>query len=908
MLLLADDQLEARRRAVRGPLVPLYDSLAAELEPLASHDLYIPRDKALLSRAGGRCASDGATLDFDPWSPQSHRCPSCGSMHTGELHHRAWITWYQLWLAERAVHASLFHLMRGEARHASVARDILRAYADAYLTYPNRDNVLGPTRPFFSTYLESIWLLQICVAADLLEQSGDSATADLVRDRIVAPSSALIAQFDEGRSNRQAWNNVALLASALLCRDPGRAAAVVDAKSGIATHLTQALLADGTWFEGDNYHQFAIRGLWYAVTMCDANALSLTRGASTAFQRGIAATFVAALPDFTLPSRKDSQYAVSLRQWRFAELAELGLARGESAELESVLARCYEAGHQRRDTGRARSTADAERNSVASSLTRADLGWRALLHALPELPMLRREEPRSVNLSGQGLAIFRRPGDIYVALDYGQAGAGHGHPDRLNVLLSHGATRWLDDLGTGSYVDKSLHWYRSTLAHNAPLVDGRSQHVSDGSLMAYDEQGDFGWAEGQFSDGDVKLVRTVVVTPHYLVDELSWTAEQDAQIEVPWHLDATPEGVVLAPATVAGGRGLEDGFEFVRDWSACAVHPGEPVRMHAEAGGRTLRLCLVSDTAATLIRGVGPGQPETVPSPFYMVRLRGERGRVRTVAAWNSAAGPPAFEGDGLTVRVAGARHAHRRGLAGWRVDLLADGVTTTVELRGRQAQPVAPIAGPAPIVRTQLRRGAVIGGWLSGTESTLGDRGVVMELGEANYRQSEESWREAGSPTAAIAVVASEAALEVFVRVRSRNQRFAAASATNRLDNEHADTMGAGVQLYLGTSAARGMWTLVPEPGSDRVRVREIPGSAPLDPPDAHWRQQDDGYEVRAAVPLPRVNPKHLDLDVVINDAVEGRERRRGQLVTANVQGEFVYLRGDREDGLRPVRLELVP
>jgi hypothetical protein len=80
---------------------------------------------------------------------------------------------------------------------------------------------------------------------------------------------------------------------------------------------------------------------------------------------------------------------------------------------------------------------------------------------------------RSALLDAQGIAVFRRDdGRTYVALDYGHSGGGHGHPDRLNLLLSDGDTRWLDDYGTGSYVDPSLHWYRSTLAHNAPMVDG----------------------------------------------------------------------------------------------------------------------------------------------------------------------------------------------------------------------------------------------------------------------------------------------------------------------------------------------------------------------------------------------------------------------------------------------------
>ena len=138
-----------------------------------------------------------------------------------------------------------------------------------YAEYPNRDNVLGPTRLFFSTYLESIWLLQLCVIADLLEASGDRATADEIRVRIVAPSSELIAQYDEGMSNRQVWNNAAMMAAALLDGDRAAAERIVRAESGVETHLANGLLDDGTWYEGENYHLFAHRGLWYCVMLAE---------------------------------------------------------------------------------------------------------------------------------------------------------------------------------------------------------------------------------------------------------------------------------------------------------------------------------------------------------------------------------------------------------------------------------------------------------------------------------------------------------------------------------------------------------------------------------------------------------------------------------------------------------------
>ena len=248
MLLLSDRHLEDRRRVTRdGQLGALYGSLAAELEPLLGVEPYIPGAKALLSKAGGRCEKDGTTLEFDPALTHDHRCPTCGTSYRGELHHRAWVMPYQLWLSERAVHSALFYALRGDQRHGALARAILAGYAERYLSYPNVDNVLGPSRPFFSTYLESIWLLQICIATDLLQAAGDTTVQGAVLDRVVEPSRRLVAEFDEGMSNRQVWNNAALIAAAALVGDTAAVDARVHAReSSLTAHLTHALLGDAT--------------------------------------------------------------------------------------------------------------------------------------------------------------------------------------------------------------------------------------------------------------------------------------------------------------------------------------------------------------------------------------------------------------------------------------------------------------------------------------------------------------------------------------------------------------------------------------------------------------------------------------------------------------------------------------
>ena len=111
-------------------------------------------------------------------------------------------------------------------------------------------------------------------------------------------------------------------------------------------------------------------------------------------------------------------------------------------------------------------------------------------------------------MEGQGLGVIRRDNDrIYVALDYGHSGGSHGHPDRLNLWLVIGDQRVFEDVGTGSYVERALHWYRSTLAHNAPLVDGKSQEPVEGTLRAWDERDEYAWIDAEASVANGVLVR-----------------------------------------------------------------------------------------------------------------------------------------------------------------------------------------------------------------------------------------------------------------------------------------------------------------------------------------------------------------------------------------------------------------
>ena len=902
-ILLNSSEFSERKRIAAGALAPLADSLRADMDRVLREAPAISGQKAMLSREGGRCPIDGSPLEFDPYSPHAYRCPSCGVVQSGERHHRWWLMFAQLWRAERAVHGALLHALRGDPPLAAFARATLDEYADRYGRYPLADNVLGPSRPFFSTYLESIWLLQLCVAADLLDaaNAGESATARF-RQRVATPSAALIRSYDEGESNRQLWNNAALLAAGRSLGDDALIAHAIHSPSGLIAQLGSGLLSDGSWYEGENYHLFSHRGLWYGVAMAEAAGIELPAHLLARFQSGFSTPFLTAFPDLGFPARRDSQYGASLRQWRTAESCELGLARANDARLTGALAALYANDIPRLDTGRWRSAAESERNEPASALSRADLGWRSLLFARETLPSLDRESIPSALLEGQGIAVFRRDrGRAYVALDYGHHGGGHGHPDRLNVLLANGAWRILDDMGTGSYVDPSLHWYRSTLAHNAPLVNGRSQPRASGTLVSYVERGDIGWARAAARISIVPEVvaeRAITVLGDMMIDELRWIAGEPVRLELPIHARVRPEVVRAGGAldwrdgALNGGLDLEDGFAHVVSARRAAVEANEVVKLVDERTGAVLAFTVASVDSEWWI-AAAPGAPGAGEQHFLILRCHADRGRVRSVWDWSNTVHDISVEDDRLRI-----------------VDAI--GTTTDYDWRDDGAHIAMQKTG-GPMVETVLSgdRDAVP----ADTEipSTLPadplQLPLVRELAEEHYRMSEHEWSSVGKPRAHVAIDADDAELEIRVDVSKASLHFRASDAEDPgLDNEHPDIHSDGVQLHLWCEGWRApvSWLAIPERDFSRTRVHRTGGDEADAPAiSVNTRGTIGGYEMRFVISRAELSPV-IALDVLVNEMSVDRMRRRGQLVLSGARGDRVYLRGDRQPLEHFIRVRL--
>jgi hypothetical protein len=263
-----------------------------------------------------------------------------------------------------------------------------------------------------------------------------------------------------------------------------------------------------------------------------------------------------------------------------------------------------------------------------------------------------------------------------------------------------------------------------------------------------------------------------------------------------------------------------------------------------------------------------------------MARARG--GRFIGVWSWSDAVAAATMDEARIVVRFHdGATHVHRASTHGWHIEIDAP-ARAPIDLAGHVARDRAP------------------------AETSFGERAreaihpirlpARFELRAASYRGAEESWHEAGEPTSTIEIASRGTVLEIAVTVPRAERRFVAVDAENPFDIDPAAIHGDGVQLYVDAGDVRGGWLLAPTEGSREVGVRTAEGWPAELVLDAEWQPLGAGYRLVARVALGS-STRALALDVLVNLAGPGRERRRGQLVLSGGRGEFVYLRAERHD-----------
>jgi len=904
--MLTGAEIERRRSLLgEGDLPALLETLRKRCADWVAKPIVVPNSKAELSIAGGICPACSAPLVFDPEAPAAHRCSRCDEVARGARHDGHWVRGQHLWVAERAAELAAVAALTDDQTLATSSRDLLRRYYRLYHEIPNRDNTLGPSHLFFSTYLESIWVLNYLAAAFLLRERGWLGEDDLEAVNAIADeAAALIGDFNEGLSNRQTWNAAALVAIAVWFGDEELAETASHGRSGLLGHLTDGFDDDGMWHEGENYHLFALRGLLIGIDWCRAAGIELLEDAALAEQlrRALLAPSLTALPDGTFPARRDSRYGVSLSHPAYLECWERGVALSEHEDrqddgddLVSWLAERY-----RRPSAPGQ-TYDAYLHDAGRPARersgRTDLSWWMLLTMAPTLPeAAARSTPGSRLLAAQGVAVLRQH-DRYLSVECGSFAGGHGHPDRLHLSLFADGVAWLADPGTGSYQTRDLFWYRSTLAHNAPRLDGQSQQSTESRPVAFAENGDWGWVVAEH--GPIR--RAVIHGPEWLLDVVDLDGGDTSRVlELPWHLDGDLEFASagdLEPAALAD--------EFVTDTARFVPAAGtDPVAV-ASKDGKRVRLHLVG---GEVLRAVGPGRPGEGRRPFVVARQEGTKARLVAVAD---------FSGTVSRVDAGDAIVVHGRSP----VSVRLGGSDATVTVEGKAIQLGGALArrpAPKPLMaeRPIANRGEALrivevppcDGTLAGFE----DCPPLVMADEAHYYRTEEPYSGEEQFSAQAWVGWDNTAWYLAVRVTKPEVCLGpAVPPPLGRDNEADDIHYDGIQVYYRAldGAERGYLIRPAEGGG--IFARPIPGS-PATPSqlDGSAAVLDDGYLLTVALPCPELGSARVGstvaFDLVVNEMRSDRATRAGQLAWGGGSG-WAYLRGDRRDPSLWGELELL-
>lgn len=602
-LLLTASQVEALRTRLREQ--PW--AAGALKRVLGNADAWVDKPIKLPPRGGQwwhhySCKKCGTTLET--LSPEKHRCPTCKKVYTGEPYDTVVLSREHSDLARACRDLGLAYQIREDARHAAKAREILLAYARRYMKYElhtiHGEKRVGGGRVGPQTLDEAVWLIPMVQGCDLVHETLSPEDLRRIEEGLLRPAAATIRDHRMGIHNIQCWKNAAVGLVGLYLEDQELVYSAFQSRHGYFRQIEQGVGADGSWFEGAwSYHFYTIRAL-EPLVMAGLNC-----GVEVDVPK-YRAMFLApvrlALPDLTLPGLNDSR-EVDLRQYR--GVFEAAFRRSGGAELLRVL----HAG---------------PRDSFQAALWGVD--------RLPAAPMA---SGTSRNSEASGIAVLQLDQGtdaVCVMMDYGPHGGGHGHPDKLSVIVyGYGKIRALDP-GCIRY-GAPLHgqWYKRTISHNTVAMDRKSQRSATGSLRYFHASvnGDSvryaavsATADGAL--GGVRFCRSLALLDHgILIDVVEVESRRRHTFDWAFHCRGKLSPSLRGKAVKR--LGASSGYEIPRK-VRCAK-TGKRWTARWQDGRATLALEMEAAPGTEVFTAVAPGNPAAEEVPMVVARRKCKKTR-----------------------------------------------------------------------------------------------------------------------------------------------------------------------------------------------------------------------------------------------------------------------------------------
>ena len=564
------------------------------------------------------CPDHGVQLHVDPASPQHHRCPLDNVIWQGERFNAAWRWFVNNRLAESALRLAVLWRLEGDPAHLAPVIQTLTGYAEQYANYQKVPRtVANPGVATYTTLDESVWVLPLAWAFNLVRDQLSAPVREAIAQQLFTPvADHLIAHHFGGIHNFACWHNAAIGTIGVLLDRADLVAFAMESDFGCYNQLQRGVLADGLWFEGSfSYHFYTVYALLtLAKALRHHHDYDLRQRPD--LRSMLLAPIQSAYPDWSLPAPNDCWYFTSLLSDCCHGVPpgpafyEIGYAWFDEPRFGEVLQRAYQQGP--------RDTLDA------------------LLWGRNELPSTPLTLLPSVHLPASGYAILRSTPttateQCYLLLKYGPHGGGHGHPDKLSLILSAYGQRLSPDLGTPGYgLDLFESWYRQTICHNTVTIDGYSQPEATGQINHFQDTGDFQVADAAVAwtdDGPyqgVTMRRVILARPDYFLDlflvetpdsrRIDWIYRNAGQLQTTLPLTAYP--------TLADEG---EGYRHI-------AHPqhnrtDKPFQASWQSGAIGLQLWAAGAPGTDILTGSVLGNP---PTDHFVTLLQRQQGATAT--------------------------------------------------------------------------------------------------------------------------------------------------------------------------------------------------------------------------------------------------------------------------------------
>ncbi|MBV7339639.1 heparinase II/III-family protein [Chloroflexi bacterium TSY] len=555
------------------------------------------------------CPEHGVELLFDPAAPTAHRCPVDGITITGERFDAAWRWFVNNRLAEGAYRLAILGRLEDNNLYSERVTQILLAYAEQYANYQQVERtVANPGVATYTTLDESVWILPLAWAFSIVRDALSDAEQATIANRLFAPvANHLVTHHFNDIHNFACWHNAAICTIGLLIGRNDLVDFAIHSQYGFDVQLRDGVMDDGLWFEGSfSYHFYTVAAL-LAQIKATVHRPEMDLRNRPKVREMLVAPILCAYPDGTLPATNDCWYFTGLIDDcchgvpPAPAFYEVAAAWYDEPLFGRVLHRAYQ--HGPRDS------------------------LDALLYGPDTLPTEGVGSLASVHLPDSGYAILRgrnQPLDEqqYLLLKYGPHGGGHGHPDKLNIIVYAHGERFSPDLGTPGYgLDLFQSWYRQTISHNTVIIDGLSQPEATGQLHHFREEGPFQIADASVSWQEpgpyqnVTMRRVVLVRPSYFVD--LFLVECPALRRIDWIYRNMGNLTVVEDSGVPGVVGLKsvslasgergDGYEHISE--SREISMSEDVGMFWQTERGRLQLCMAGVPQTRITIGGVPGNP-----------------------------------------------------------------------------------------------------------------------------------------------------------------------------------------------------------------------------------------------------------------------------------------------------------